>query len=113
MIIEADKSFFEDIPIGGLNGMKAARSMALLSYRNEKTYRLTQSEGDDKTLQDFKVETYQRYQGGKLAKRFNAYSYYALLKMLDTHGVGRKRGGAINALKKILAKTLKIGRAHV
>jgi len=109
MIIEADKTYFEDIPMGGLNGMKAARSMALLSYRNEKTYRLTQSESDDNMLYNFKVDSYQRYQGEKLAKRFNAYSYYTLLKMLDTHDIGRKRGGAINALKQIRAKTLILG----
>lgn len=109
MIIEADESFYLDKPNGGLKGMKAARSMALLSYRNEYAYTLTQAEKETDKLSDFKVDSYQRYQGEKLAKRFNAYSYYALLNMLDTHDVGRKRGGTENALKQILAKTLILG----
>jgi len=109
MIIEADDSFYLDKADGGLKGMKAARSMALLSYRNAFAYALTQSETEADKLCDFKVDSYQRYQGEKLAKRFNAYSYYALLNMLDTHDVGRKRGGVENALKQIRAKTLILG----
>lgn len=109
MIIEADKSFFSDTPTGGLNGMKAARAMALLSYRNEKAYALTQSENENDKIRDFKVESYQRYQGEKIAQRFNAYSYYTLLNVLDTHDVGRNRNGIENALNQIQAKTLIVG----
>ena len=109
MIIEADASFFSDTSKGGENGMKAARAMALLGYRNAKIYALTQSEENEDKLNHFKVDSYQRYQGDKLAKRFNAYSYYTLLKMLDTHNVGRNRGGVEKALQQIQAKTLIIG----
>jgi homoserine O-acetyltransferase len=109
MIIEADESFYSDTPKGGMKGMKAARSMALLSYRNAKAYELTQSEIEIDKMNEFKVDSYQRYQGEKLAKRFNAYSYYTLLNMLDTHNVGRKRGGVEYALKQIQAKTLILG----
>lgn len=109
MIIEADQSFYSDMPTGGEKGMKAARAMALLGYRNAKAYTLTQSEEDLDKVKDFKVDSYQRYQGDKLAKRFNAYSYYTLLNMLDTHDVGRNRQGVENALQQILAKTLIIG----
>ena len=35
LAIEADPSYFEERPYGGINGLKAARSIALLSYRNE------------------------------------------------------------------------------
>ena len=109
MIIEADKSFSSDKPAGGLNGMKAARAMALLSYRNEKAYALTQAESENDKVRDFKVDSYQRYQGEKIAQRFNAYSYYTLLNMLDTHDVGRNRNGVENALNQIQAKTLILG----
>ncbi len=106
MAIEADSTFFDDIPEGGSNGLKAARSIALLSYRNLKTYNLTQFEDDENKTDDFKASSYQRYQGEKLIKRFNAYSYYFLTKTLDTHNIGRKRGGIKNALSCIKSKTL-------
>lgn len=109
MIIEADASFYSDTLTGGEKGMKAARAMALLGYRNAKTYALTQSDKEVDKLRDFKVDSYQRYQGDKLAKRFNAYSYYTLLNMLDTHDVGRNRNGVESALQRIQAKTLIIG----
>ena len=107
--IEADATFFEDQPEGGLKGMRAARTVALLSYRNDQIYNKTQAEDSDEKTDDFKASSYQDYQGDKLVKRFNAYSYYSLLKLSDTHNVGRGRNGKINALKKIKARTLAIG----
>ncbi len=109
LAIEADASFFEDRPDGGLKGMKAARSVALLSYRNDRIYNKTQAEESDEKTDNFKASSYQNYQGEKLVKRFNAYSYYCLLELADTHNVGRGRGGKKNALKRIKAKTLSIG----
>jgi homoserine O-acetyltransferase len=52
---------------------------------------------------------YQRYQGEKLAQRFNAYSYYVLSQVMDTQDVGRGRGGLVQALSQIKAKTLVMG----
>ena len=45
----------------------------------------------------------------KLVNRFNVISYYRLTQSMDSHDVGRSRGGILNALKKITAKTLVIG----
>jgi homoserine O-acetyltransferase/O-succinyltransferase len=45
----------------------------------------------------------------KLVNRFNAICYYRLTQSMDSHDVGRNRGGVENALKKITAKTLVIG----
>ncbi len=109
LAIEADQSFYEDIPEGGQRGLKAARSIALLSYRNDIIYNKTQSEETCEVVKDFRASSYQDYQGDKLVKRFNAYSYYTLLNLSDTHNVGRNRGGKEEALKKISAKTLSIG----
>ncbi|HXP50761.1 MAG TPA: homoserine dehydrogenase, partial [Bacteroidia bacterium] len=63
---------------------------------------------DDKT-DDYKASSYQRYQGDKLVKRFNAFSYYTLSKIMDSHNVGRGRGGVKQALSTIKAKTLAVG----
>lgn len=108
MAIEADPSFFSSSPKGGWKGLEAARAMAMISYRTDSVYNDNQKEGSEK-IDGFNAESYQRYQGLKLQKRFNAHSYYILSKCMDTHDVGRKRGGVQEALKKVKAKTLVIG----
>lgn len=115
MCIENDITWKEKKDTAGMEGMKTARSIALISYRNHGTYNEMQQgfTAETKTLQVdkqvFRVETYQKYQGEKLAKRFNAFSYYFLSKSMDCHNVGRNRGSAEVALQTIKAKTLVIG----
>lgn len=110
MAIESDSSFREQKDLdGGKEGLKTARSIALISYRSYKGYNSTQYEKDEDTFSAGRASSYQRYQGEKLAARFDAYSYYYMTKMLDTHNIGRNRGGVENALKKIKARTLAIG----
>jgi len=115
MCIEYDHTWKEEHPEAGLQGMKTARSIALISYRNHDTYEHFQHGFTDKTAshpideQVFKAETYQKYQGEKLAKRFNAFSYYVLSRGMDSHNVGRGRSSVKGALKLIKAKTLAIG----
>jgi len=89
--------------------LKTARSIALLSYRSYKAYSITQQEDSDKKTDDFKASSYQNYQGEKLVKRYNAYSYWYLTKVMDSHNVGRGRHGVDKALSLIKAKTLVIG----
>ncbi len=107
--IEMDPGWKENNPEAGMDGMKVARGVALLSYRNQETYNLNQADADLSSLGPFKSESYQRYQGEKLAARFNAFSYYFLSQSMDSHQVGRGRTGVIAALKKIKAKTHLIG----
>jgi homoserine O-acetyltransferase len=111
MAIEADNSFTENNPDGGKKGLKAARSIALLSYRNPSAYNATQAEQDDEKLTSFRASSYQAYQGDKLVNRFNPYSYYCLVCLSDTQNTGRGRGGTAKALSSIKAKTLCIGIA--
>jgi len=110
LAIEADPTWKESTADAGKEGLKAARSVALLSYRNYLTYAQAQKEETDEKVDDYKASSYQRYQGEKLVKRsFNAYSYYTLSKVMDTHNLGRGRGGAAKALAQIKAKVLAIG----
>jgi homoserine O-acetyltransferase len=115
MCIEQDPTWCEKSPTAGINGMKIARSIGLLSYRNYNTYVATQTgvtaESADNSIdkQVYKVETYQRYQGEKLANRFNAFSYYMVTRSTDSHNVGRQRGSCEAALAQIKARTLAIG----
>ncbi len=107
--IQADCTFDKGQPDGGAKGMKAARAMALISYRNRNAYNKTQAEDCEEKLDGFKASSYQAYQGDKLVKRFNAYSYFYLTKALDSHNVGRNRGGYQKALGLIKAKSLVLG----
>ena len=50
--------------------------------------------------------SYQRYQGEKLRRRFNAYSYYRLSQAVDSHNLGRGRGKVEDVLQQIKAKSL-------
>lgn len=109
MAIAADQTFYENNPQGGSMGLKAARSIALLSYRAYETYGSTQSETSADKVDDFKASSYQNYQGEKLVSRFNAYSYWYLTKAMDSHNVGRNRSSVPDALSKITAKTLVVG----
>lgn len=109
LAISADPTFYNNTPDGGQNGLKAARSIALLSYRTYKTYGLTQQEESDDVKDDFRSSSYQNYQGQKLVNRYNAYSYWYLTKVMDSHNVGRDRNGVDKALSLIKAKTLVIG----
>jgi len=105
----ADQTFTSGESDGGKAGLKAARSIALLSYRTMDAYNKTQQEEDDEKLTSFKAASYQAYQGEKLVKRFNPYSYWCLTNLSDTHNIGRGRGGIISALKRIEAVVLCVG----
>jgi homoserine O-acetyltransferase len=107
LAINADPTFKDNHETAGLAGLKAARTIALLSYRNAATYNKTQHDPEEK-LENFRAISYQQYQGEKLVKRFNAYSYYSITKSFDTHNVGRNRGGIEQALSAIKAKSLLI-----
>ncbi len=100
---------------GGKKGLAAARALSLISYRSSTGYNKTQTdpEGfadtDTDLLWNRRASSYQRHQGEKFVKRFDAYSYLTLLNLADSHDVGRGRGGVEKALSLIKAQTLCIG----
>lgn len=109
MAIDMDPTWKNPSLDAGREGLKTARSIAMLSYRSYETYVETQSEEDSSRIDDYKAITYQHYQGDKLVKRFNCHSYWYLSKAMDSHHVGRKRLGVVEALAMIQSKTLVIG----
>ncbi|TGE21794.1 homoserine O-acetyltransferase [Hymenobacter aquaticus] len=108
LAVFADATYHEGTPTGGQRGLKAARATALLSYRSYEAYGRTQAEPDPERLDAFRASSYQQHQGDKLVARFNAYSYVALSRTMDTHHVGRGRGDVATALRQIRARTLVI-----
>jgi len=110
LAIEADSSWKQAQPDAGKNGLKAARAIGMLTYRNYGIMVQTQSETDAEKLDNYKASSYIQYQGNKLSDRFNAYSYWLLTKALDTHHIARGRGGSTNkVLQTIQQRTLIIG----
>jgi homoserine O-acetyltransferase len=109
LAIAADRTFYANQPNGGLKGLKVARSIALLSYRTYQAYAATQLESVNDKVTGFRASSYQNYQGEKLCKRFNAYSYWYLSKAMDSHNVGRGRKSISAALANVKANTLVIG----
>lgn len=109
MALEADSTFLAAESLeGGREGLKCARAQGLISYRTYESFVLTQSEPDEDSLFPERVDSYEHYQGEKLVKRFDAYSYYSVVKSAESHNVGRFRGGVEKALGQIKARTMVI-----
>lgn len=110
MALEADPSFRAAKNLkGGEAGLRAARSMALISYRSYEGYNSTQEELSEDTVFADRAGSYQRYQGKKLSDRFDAYSYYYLTRSVDSHNLGRGRGGVRAALASIRSRCIVVG----
>ncbi len=108
MALAADPTFASIGTDAGAAGLMAARAMAMVSYRSYDSYNATQTEGDERT-EHFSAASYQRYQGQKLQRRFHAHCYWSLGRSMDSHHVGRNRGGIPAALSQITAQTVVIG----
>jgi homoserine O-acetyltransferase len=99
---------FYDGPAGPVQGLDLARRIAHISYRSEGE--LATRFGRD--VQDdgrFAVESYLQHHGAKLVNRFDANSYIVLSAAMNSHDVGRGRGGVTSALARITADTVVAG----
>ena len=100
---------------GPHRGLALARRMALLNYRspielNQRFQRSWQS--DVSPLGHggrFAVESYLDFHGNKFTRRFDANSYITLVEAMNSHDVGRDRGGVEEALQTVTATTLVLG----
>ncbi|MBS9525171.1 homoserine O-acetyltransferase [Litoribacter ruber] len=108
MAIQADCTWGEEIAEAGKSGLRAARAIGMLTYRHPDTFQQSQDDMEEK-LDNYKVSSYLQYQGKKLADRFHALSYWVLTKAMDSHDLGRGRGGTERALQGIKAKMLTVG----
>ncbi|GAC1437988.1 MAG: homoserine O-acetyltransferase [Sediminibacterium sp.] len=110
LAIEADTSWKDHVPGAGARGLKAARAIGMLTYRNYGIFQDAQTDPDPEKIDNFKASSYIHYQGDKLVKRFNAYSYWLLTKSMDSHHLARGRGGdLIKVLNHIQQRTLIMG----
>lgn len=100
---------------GPHRGLALARRMALLNYRsptelNDRFERSWQSGlsplGGGGV---FAVESYLGFHGNKFTRRFDANSYLVLTEAMNSHDIGRDRGGVAAALGRATARALVIG----
>ena len=125
----------EDPP---LSGLAVARQIGMISYRTPKAYemkfgrrqRVNEIDGknthiDDKgqeenaevkdtstpygSLAEWKVKSYLEYQGTKFLSRFDPVTYIKLTEQMDSHDVGRNRGGKKAALAHVKIPALVMG----
>ena len=85
-------------------GLTIARRFAHLTYRGEAeldTRFANDNQGDEDPANGgrYAVQSYLEHQGDKLLARFDAGSYVILTEALNSHDVGRGRGGVEAALR--------------
>jgi homoserine O-acetyltransferase len=104
--IKSDPNYFSgdyyDKVLGPIEGMGIARRIAHLTYRTEAEMDVRfgrELQGDDTGR--FAVESYLDHQADKLAQRFDANTYIALTEAMNSHDIGRGRGGVAAALAGI------------
>jgi len=98
------------------DGLAAARAFAMMLYRSpvlfgERFGRERHEPRFEPTDPKYAVESYLRYQGTKLANRFDAGSYVRLTEAMDDHNVGQGRGreDAATALGRLKTEVLCVG----
>ncbi len=84
----------------GAEGLALARQLAMTTYRSEADFDERfgrRTEGDGRPS----VVSYLEHQGGKLVDRFDPETYRVLTRAMDSHDVGRDRGGPTAAMGRL------------
>ncbi|MFJ4623245.1 homoserine O-acetyltransferase [Streptomyces sp. NPDC088812] len=95
-------------------GLGLARRLAHVTYRSEPELQVRfgrAPQGAEAPWNGgrYQVESYLDHQAAKLVRRFDAGSYVVLADAMNTHDVGRGRGGTRAALRRVTARTLVAG----
>jgi homoserine O-acetyltransferase len=112
----ADGDYYEAADGDGPHrGLALARRMALLNYRsptelNDRFERSWQSSISPLGAHGkFAVESYLDFHGNKFTRRFDANSYIVLAQAMNSHDIGRDRGGLESALSRVTARSMVLG----
>lgn len=89
-------------------GLATARMMAMVSYRSASSFEARFAAGRHDATQPHVARWLHRH-GEKLVDRFDARTYVTLTHVLDSHDVGRGRGGVQAALATVQARALVVG----
>jgi len=112
--IRSDPNFhggdYYDLDEGPVVGLGIARSIAHITYRSELELAERfgrEPQGEEQPLGGggrYAVESYLDHHKDKLARRFDANSYLVLTEAMNSHDVGRGRGGVARALQRITGR---------
>jgi homoserine O-acetyltransferase len=104
--------YYDAPPGGGPHaGLGVARRIAHATYRSEPEINLRfgrKAQPGEQPLAGrgrYAVESYLDHQADKLVRRFDANSYLVLTEAMNSHDVGRGRGGTAAALRRVTART--------
>jgi homoserine O-acetyltransferase len=100
--------------LGPHAGLGLARRLAHVTYRSEPELqvrfgRTPQGTEDPWSGGRYQVESYLDHHAAKLVRRFDAGSYVTLAEAMNSHDIGRGRGGTRAALSRVMARTLVAG----
>ncbi|MFE6554602.1 homoserine O-acetyltransferase [Streptomyces sp. NPDC057746] len=100
--------------LGPHTGLGLARRLAHITYRSEPELqarfgRTPQGTENPWNGGRYQVESYLDHHANKLVRRFDAGSYVTLAEAMNSHDLGRGRGGTRAALGRVTAKTLVAG----
>ena len=85
-------------------GLAAARAVAMLTYRSRESLEARFSRAQNDGV--YSVESWLHHHGQALVRRFDANTYVTLTMAMDTHDVGRGRGGWREALASVRVPAL-------
>ncbi|GHB35973.1 homoserine O-acetyltransferase [Streptomyces xanthochromogenes] len=99
---------------GPHTGLGLARRLAHVTYRSEPELaarfgRTPQADEEPWKGGRYQVESYLDHHADKLVRRFDAGSYVTLVEAMNSHDIGRGRGGTRGALGRVTARTLVAG----
>jgi homoserine O-acetyltransferase len=99
---------------GPHRGLGIARRIAHLTYRSEPEldarFGRDHQDGEDPWRGGrYAIESYLDHHADKLVWRFDAGSYVRLTEAMNSHDVGRGRGGIAAALRRVTADTVVVG----
>jgi homoserine O-acetyltransferase/O-succinyltransferase len=105
---------YYDDPVGPSVGMGIARRVAHLTYRSARevdTRFGRAAQGDEDPLRGgrFAMESYLQHAEDGLRARFDAGTYVALTAAMNSHEIGRGRGGPVSALTALTAEPTVVG----
>ncbi|MCP3741509.1 homoserine O-acetyltransferase [Rossellomorea sp. BNER] len=94
-----------------VKGLEVARIAGMVTYRSPYLFdqRFQRKEKENST---YEVESYLKYQGKKLTRRFDPNSYLYLLQAMNSHDIGRGRGGMEEAARSYKPEVIGIGFQH-
>lgn len=93
--VQTDPTFQDGEYTEQPKGLELARAISMLSFRTPESFNLRWHQHPERG------ESYVLYQGEKFVQRFDANAFLTLSHAMDTHDMGRGRGGIVSALERL------------